>query len=181
MTVIRPAESYEVAHAWAAILKQDGPAAIFLTRQNVQNIPEELRGNIDVARGGYVLSDDKDFNVILIATGSEVMLAYEVAQKLRADGCRVRVVSMPSCELFLRQDKAYRDQVLPPDSHKRVTIEAATTIGWERFAGDQGLMIGIDHFGDSAPAEVLVEKYGLTAEAIIARIHSHFCCGPTCA
>lgn len=174
MTVIRPAESFEVAHAWAAILANTkGPACLFLTRQNLENIPEPLRGNIAVAKGAYVLSEDPGYEVIVIATGSEVMTAYRAVEALRKEGKKVRLVSMPSAELFLKQDAAYREGVLPVACTKRVTVEAGLTLGWERFAGDQGLKIGLDHFGASAPAKVLAEKFGLTSEAIADKIRKY--------
>ncbi len=174
LTVIRPAESYETAHAWAAALKQDGPVALFLTRQGVENVPEAARGNVDVARGAYVLSDDENFELLVIATGSEVMTCHEAVETLRAQGRRVRLVSMPSRELFEAQPEDYRESVIPSGCKKRVTVEAATTFGWEKYAGDNGLMIGIDHFGDSAPASVIAEEYGLTAEKIAAKIAGTF-------
>ena len=174
LTVIRPAESYETAHAWAAALKQDGPVAMFLTRQGVENIPEAARDKIDVARGAYVLSDDKDFELLVIATGSEVMTCHEAVETLRAQGRRVRLVSMPSRELFEAQPEDYRESVLPSGCKKRVIVEAATTFGWEKYAGETGLMIGIDHFGDSAPAGVIAEEYGLTAAKIATKIAGAF-------
>lgn len=174
MTVIRPAESYEVAHAWAAALQADGPVALFLTRQTVENIAADKVASIDVAKGAYVLSDDEDFKFIIIATGSELMPALHAAEQLRANGCRIRVVSMPSWELFETQDQAYKDSVLPPECTRRVSVEAATTFGWERYVGRDGLMIGVDHFGDSAPYKLLADKYGLTAEKIAAQIKKHF-------
>ena len=174
MTVIRPAESYEVAHAWAAALQADGPVALFLTRQTVENIPADKVDAIALAKGAYVLSDDDDFKVIIIATGSELMAAQHAAEHLRANGCKIRVVSMPSWELFEAQDQAYKDSVLPPGCTRRVSVEAGTTFGWERYVGRCGLMIGVDHFGDSAPYQILAEEYGLTAEKIVEQIKAHF-------
>jgi transketolase len=174
MTVIRPAEAYEAAHAWTAALQAQGPVCLFLTRQTVKNIGENMRDRIDVQRGAYVLSDDENFDLLLIATGSEVGLAMEAANILRTQNRRVRVVSMPSWELFEAQSQDYRNSIIPPRCRKRVTIEAATTFGWQKYAGDQGLMIGIDHFGDSAPASVLAEKYGLTPAAVAKNITEFF-------
>jgi transketolase len=174
MTVLRPAESFEAAHCWAAMLANTkGPSCLFLTRQNLENIPEALRGNINVAKGAYVLSEDAGFEVIVIATGSEVMTAYRAVEALRKEGKKVRLVSMPSCELFLKQDAAYRESVLPAACSKRVTVEAGLTLGWERFAGDKGLKIGLDRFGASAPANVLAEKFGLTSAAIAEKIRAY--------
>ncbi len=174
LTVIRPAESHEVAHAWAVALRHaDGPVALFLTRQTVRNLVAEQAARIELSRGAYVLSEDPEFELVLIATGSEVSLALDAVELLRRDGTAVRVVSMPSWELFDRQDRAYRDTVLPPGCRKRVAIEAGTTFGWERYVGLDGLTIGIDHFGDSAPAGVLAEEYGFTPEAVAARIRGY--------
>ncbi|OGV64077.1 MAG: transketolase [Lentisphaerae bacterium RIFOXYB12_FULL_65_16] len=174
MTVIRPAESHEVAHAWAVALKSNGPVVLFLTRQNLKNFTPEQCANIQLARGAYVLSEDPGFDLVLIGTGSEVTPAEQTAQLLRQGGRKVRVVSMPSWELFDRQDQAYRDSVLPPAVTARVSIEAGTTIGWDKYVGSKGLKIGLDHFGDSAPYKILIEKYGLAPEAMAARIGKHF-------
>lgn len=175
VTVIRPAEAKETAHAWATALQADGPVALLLTRQNLEPIPAECDKNIDVVKGAYVLSEDEDYNVIMIATGSEVNLALETANKLRSEkGCKIRVVSMPSQELFLKQSKEYQEAVLPAACKKRVSIEAATTFGWQRFVGDEGLAIGIDHFGASAPFSVLKEQFGFTADGVIEKIVEHF-------
>lgn len=173
LTVLRPAESYETAHAWATALTCHGPVCLFLTRQNVENVPEANRAAIDVAKGAYVLSDEAGFEAIVVATGSEVMTAYRAVEKLRAAGRKIRLVSMPSCELFNRQSAAYRESVLPAACKKRVTVEAGTTLGWERYAGDAGLKIGLDRFGASAPAKVLAEKFGFTADAMAARIAAY--------
>ncbi len=172
-TLLRPAESHEVAQAWAAALQLNGPCAICLTRQTLENFSEDLVPRVNVSKGAYVLSDDLDFEVILIATGSEVSPALGAAEKLREAGRAVRVVSMPSWELFEQQTDEYREQVLPSDCSRRVTIEAGITMGWERYAGAAGLMIGIDHFGHSAPFKVLAEKYGLTSDAVAERVREY--------
>ena len=117
-----------------------------------------------------MLDDEDGFDVILIATGSEVGSALGAAGILRQGGTKVRVVSMPSCELFEAQDEAYHEAVLPASCVKRVTVEAGTTFGWARYAGTSGLSIGIDHFGDSAPYGIIAEEYGLTAEGIAGRV-----------
>lgn len=174
MTVIRPAEAVEAAHAWAAALCADGPVALLMTRQNLEPLSEELAANVDLAKGAYVLSEDAGFDTILIASGSEVNLALETAVKLRSEGGKIRVVSMPSRELFLRQPVEYQESVLPKCCVKRVSIEAATTYGWNRFVGDAGLAIGIDHFGASAPYKVLAKEFGFTPEAVVEKITSHF-------
>ena len=123
-------------------------------------------------KGAYVVLDTADANLIIMATGSEVGLALEVAAKLK--GYRVRVVSMPCWELFQAQPAAYLEAILPAHKRQRVSIEAGITLGWERFVGLDGLAIGIDHYGASAPAEVLAEQYGFTAAKICERIQTHF-------
>jgi transketolase len=174
VTVIRPAEATEVAPAWAAALKADGPVMLLLTRQNLEPIPAELRGNVDVAKGAYVLDDQEDFDLVMIATGSEVNLALDAAKIIRENGCKVRVVSMPSWELFEAQSDEYKASVIPADK-KYVSIEAASTMGWGKYVGRCGLSIGIDHFGASAPYSVLAEKFGFTPEAVVEKIKAHFC------
>ncbi len=174
MTVIRPADANEMAHAWNSAVRIEGPVALILTRQNLSPLTPEQAKNIDMDRGAYVLSDDKDFDIVLIATGSEVNLALESADLLRKDGKKIRVVSMPSREIFERQEKSYRDSILPPTSTKRVSIEAATTYGWGKYVGLEGLSIGIDHFGESAPAAVLQKKFGFIPETVSEKITKHF-------
>ena len=172
VTVIRPAEANEVAHAWAAALKADGPVVLLFTRQNLEPLSPELAGNIDLAKGAYVLSEDDNFEMILMATGSEVNATLGAADILRSKGKRIRVVSMPSQELFMKQSCEYRESVLPKACTKRVSIEAGTTFGWERFVGLDGLTIGLDHFGASAPAAKLEDEYGFTAEKVAAKIEA---------
>jgi transketolase len=173
MTTIRPAESHEVAHAWAAALQARGPVALFLTRQNVPNFTPEQAARIDLAKGAYVLSDEPGFEVILIGTGSEVGVVLGAADLLRKEGRKVRVVSLPSWELFEAQPVAYRESVLPAACTRRVTVEAASTFGWERYAGTGGLMIGLNRFGDSAPYKKLAEAYGFTAPAVASRAKAY--------
>ncbi len=181
-TVIRPAEANEAAHAWATALKMDGPVAMMLTRQNLNPIPEELVGNIDVSKGAYVLSSDDQYEMMLIASGSEVNLAMDVAEILRNNAIGVRVVSMPSMDLFLKQSKEYQDSVIDPACDKRISIEAGTTFGWHRFIGDEGLAIGLDHFGASAPYTKLAEEFGFTVEGVITKIQERYLggCGGSC-
>jgi len=174
MTVIRPAEAIECAQAWAAAIRAKGPIALVLTRQDLKPLSPEQAAAASVAKGAYVVSEDPGFDMIMIGTGSELNLALEAAAELRKEGKKIRVVSMPSCELFLAQDKSYQDSVLPPSVKRRVTIEAGSTFGWERFAGDAGLKIGLDHFGASAPYKVLAEKFGFTAAGVVAKIKSSF-------
>src|SRR5690606_36118020 len=163
--VIRPADATETVEAWeVALNRHDGPVAIFQTRQNVP-VLERQRGG--VAKGGYVLRDGDD--VVLVATGSEVHLAVEAAELLARDGVSARVVSLPSWELFFEQDEEYRNDVLGQDI-PRVSIEAASTFGWERIVGSDGLAIGIDHFGASAPWKEIAENLGFVADSISRRV-----------
>ena len=173
MTVIRPADANETGQAWrAALLNTDGPTVLALTRQTLPTYDREGEGlgaADDLLRGGYVLYDgDGSPDVVLIATGSEVDIAFNAAQALANDDIAARVVSLPSWELFAAQDAAYRAQVLPAGV-PRVSIEAATTFGWARWVGDNGTSIGIDHFGASAPYETLYREFGLTAENVAAQ------------
>ena len=172
MTVIRPADATETAAAWIAALKhREGPVALLLTRQNV---PVLDRSRFPPARelekGAYILWESQPGgtpDLILIGTGSEVHLALETAQKVAGKG-RIRVVSMPSWELFERQPHAYREQVLPSACRKRIAIEAGSTLGWQRYTGDQGRIVGLDQFGASAPYPVLAKTYGFTADRVAA-------------
>ena len=172
LTVLRPADANETAAAWkVALERRNGPTLLALTRQGVPVIDDGERVREGVPRGAYVLDDASGGNpdLILIATGSEVSLAREVASNLTAQDIAVRVVSMPSWELFAGQPQSYRDEVLPPAVTTRLAIEAGTSIGWERYVGDAGEVVGIDRFGASAPGKVMMERYGFTAEAIAER------------
>ena len=181
---MRPGDANEAAAAWrVAVERRGGPVALALTRQKLPTLAgtPEL-GREGVRRGGYVLrrakgegngaGDDAPAaaggapDLLLIATGSELQLAFAAAERLEADGIAARVVSLPCWELFERQDQAYRDEVIPPGVRRRVTIEAGATTGWERYAGDEGATIGIDHFGASAPAGTIFEKLGFTADRV---------------
>jgi len=168
LAIVRPADANETAAAWAAILRQRGPAGLVLTRQNVPTLeaPAEAvhRG---VARGGYTVRDTDEPDVLLIATGSEVHLAVEAAEQLAADGIGARVVSLPCLEWFEAQDSAYRDSVLPPAVRARVSVEAGATLGWWRYVGDDGAVVGIDHFGASADPATLFREAGITVDAIV--------------
>jgi transketolase len=162
--VIRPADANEVIQAWEmAINRTDGPVALVLTRQD---LPTLAKGALE--RGGYVVREGAD--VTIIATGSEVSAALGAAHILADEGVGARVVSLPCWELFDRQPEEYRHEVL--GSAPRVSVEAASVFGWERFVGPDGISIGIDHFGASAPAEVLAEQFGFTPEAIAGKVKS---------
>jgi transketolase len=162
---MRPADALETLEAWKfAVQPETGPSVIVLSRQKLPFLGER---NAAVSKGAYVLDDPAGTpDLILIASGSEVSLARDAAKLLTAKGAKVRVVSMPSFHLFDKQDAAYRDSVLPPAIKARVTIEAAATFGWAKYAGDRGITIGLDHFGTSAPAPEIAEKFGLTPEHV---------------
>lgn len=170
LTVIRPAEAHEVVQAWTVALETDGPVVLLLTRQDLTPFAAMQARKTAVWRGAYVLDDDDNFELILIATGSEVALALRTASLLRERDIRVRVVSMPSQELFLRQTREYQESVLPSWCDRRVSIEAASTFGWQRFVGLRGIVIGVDRFGASAPGKVLAEKFGFTPDAVMEKI-----------
>lgn len=177
MTVIRPADPTETAAAWAVALRwTDGPVALILTRQTLPLLDRAALAPADgVAKGGYVLADEQGDSpdLILIATGSEVHLALGVREKLQAQGLSTRVVSMPSVELFERQSSEYRAKVLPPECRKRVVIEAGVPFGWERYAGGDGLIIGMTRFGASAPYKVLAEKFGFTVDSVLQKVQGY--------
>ena len=167
LTTIRPAESNETAQAWAAALQADGPVVLCLTRQNLPNLDAKIvKEKMAVSKGAYIVDCEEGFEVILIGTGSELHCALGAAKLLREKGVKVRVVSMPSWELFDKQDAAYKEKVLPAAITKRVAVEAGSTFGWGKYVGSNGLVMGIDHFGESAPCELLAKEYGFTAEAV---------------
>ena len=169
MSVWRPCDTLETAIAWRyAIERKDGPTSLVLTRQG---LPPQLRSATqvaDAARGGYVLKDtDGRPDIILIATGSEVALAMSAATVILDEGVKARVVSMPSTDVFDVQDEAYRESVLPAAINRRVAIEAGVTDGWWRYVGREGRVVGLDRFGESAPAGDLFEHFGFTTENIV--------------
>ncbi len=172
LNVIRPCDANEVAEAWRVTVESDHlPTALVLTRQNVPVFDRAKYAAADgLRRGGYVLADadgEGDPELILIATGSEVALAIEAYEQLAADGVRARVVSLPSFHLFDRQDNAYRDQVLPPAVTARISIEEASTLGWDRYVGPGGRTIGMHTFGSSAPLKDLLTEFGFTPEKVV--------------
>jgi transketolase len=168
MTVLRPADANETAEAWRyTIKKTDGPVGLALTRQKLPVLDAAKAKGL--AKGAYVLEEASAApRLILMASGSEVHLAVEARKELEAQGVPTRVVSMPSWEVFAAQPQAYRDDVLPPAVEARVSIEAGVTQGWQRWTGTKGIALGLDHFGASAPAEVLFEKFGLTVDRVVA-------------
>jgi transketolase len=173
MTVIRPGDANETAIAWRAALEHTtGPTALVLTRQKLPVPDRAALGSAEgLLRGGYVLREPATApRAIVIATGSEVALALEAAQTLEGEGVAVRVVSLPSWELFRKQPQTYRDEVLPPSIRARVSVEALSPMGWLEWITDDGEAIGIDHFGASAPAERLFQEFGFTTDAVIAAV-----------
>ena len=168
--VFRPADATETQAAWyLAQNVNDKPTSIVLTRQNLPVL--ENSSFEKVAKGAYVIYEtSSDFDTILIATGSEVVLAVSVAQELEKEGMKVRVVSMPSIELFEEQSNEYKEALLPRDIRRRVSLEMGNTALWYKYVGLDGLAIGIDKFGASAPANKVIEEYGFSVEKIVARI-----------
>ena len=170
MVVLRPCDANEVAEAWRVVMQlHDRPAALILSRQALPTIDRSKYGAAaGVAKGAYVLADCEGTpEVILIGTGSEVSLCMAAYEAVTAEGVRARVVSMPSWEVFEAQDVAYREQVLPPAVLGRVAVEQAATIGWDRYVGWGGAVIGMHSFGASAPLPALLTKFGFTKEAVI--------------
>jgi transketolase len=176
LVVLRPADANETVEAWRIAMQHTtGPVGLVLTRQKVPVLDRTtLAPAAGTARGAYVLADTDGGvpELILIATGSEVSLALEAHRQLAAEGVRSRVVSMPSWELFEAQPDAYRERVLPPAVHARVSVEAGSPFGWERYVGPTGTIIGVNGFGASAPGPVVMAEYGITAENVIAAAHA---------
>ncbi len=141
-----------------------------LTRQDLPCFDADAASRVELEKGAYVLDDEEGFESIIIASGSEVSIALDAAAELRQKGKKIRVVSMPSWELFEKQSAEYRNSVLPVSCRKRISLEAGSTFGWSRYTGDHGLNLGLDHFGASAPSKVLAEKFGFTAPAVAERI-----------
>jgi transketolase len=172
LDVVRPADANETAVAWLEILRRKkNPTGIVLTRQNLPVVDRTKFAAAElVAKGGYVLSEVSNPQAVVIATGSEVQFALEAQQLLAQEGIAVNVVSMPCVEWFKEQPQSYRDQVLPAQLKARVSIEAGLTTGWREFVGDQGIAIGIDHYGASADYQTLYREFGITTEAVVAAV-----------
>jgi transketolase len=168
--LIRPGDANEASAAWAlAVERRDGPVALALTRQKLPVLPGTAEGARDgLRRGGYVLREGSTGkpDLILIGTGSELQLAFAAAEQLAGEGIAARVVSLPCWETFELQDQSYRDSVLPPSVRKRVSVEIGVSLGWERWVGDEGAIIGLDHYGASAPAGTIFEHFGFTADRV---------------
>ena len=169
LTVIRPADANESAEAWAFAVQNDGPTLLVLTRQTVAHLDRGGAKNPGVAHGAYVLADAEGGSpdVILIGTGSEVSLCVQAREKLKNFGVKARVVSMPCWSLFEAQEESYRESVLPRSIKKRVTVEAGSPIGWHRWAGDEGSVIGVERFGASAPGQEVLAHLGFTVDHVV--------------
>ncbi len=168
----RPCDTVESAVAWAeAVKRRDGPSTLIFSRQNLPFVERSATQIAAIARGGYVLRDAPDAKAIIIATGSEIELALKSAELLSAEGVPVRVVSMPSADVFARQDAAYQTSVLPK-ALPRVAVEAGVTDFWFKYVGLEGKVIGIDTFGESAPAGALFKYFGFTTERVVAAVKS---------
>ena len=176
MTVIRPMDANETAEAWKLALKnKKGPTCLVLTRQGLPVYDRAGLGwakSEEAQKGGYVLCEDKDFEAIIIATGSEVELAVEAKAKLNEQGVKVRIVSMPSTNIFDEQPQEYKESVLPKNILKRVAVEAGVTLGWYKYVGLEGRVIGLDRFGASAPYKTLYKEFGITTDAIVEAVNS---------
>jgi transketolase len=165
--VFRPADANETVAGWRIALgRTELPTALVLSRQALPVLDPARYPIADAARGGYVLEGDTEPDVILIGTGAEVHLALAARGLLRDRGVSSRVVSLPSWELFEEQPESYRNEVLPPEIEARVSVEAAATLGWERYVGLHGAVIGLDRFGASAPGTTALEHLGFTAERV---------------
>jgi transketolase len=171
LVTIRPCDGNETVYAWrVALARANGPTALILTRQNLPTLDRKIYADAALLeKGAYVLADmgDNEPELILMASGSEVALIMEAGVRLAAEGVNMRLVSVPSWELFKAQDVSYRDAVLPPSVKARVAVEAGIGMGWEKFVGDSGVIISLEHYGASAPAGILFKEFGFTVENVI--------------
>lgn len=174
LTVLRPADGNETYAAWKVALESEStPTILALSRQNLTTMPLPMEEVVEgVKRGAYIASpSEKEVSdVLLIATGSEVPLAYEAQQELKKEGIDAAVVSIPSWDLFEKQDKAYKEKVLNPSVKKRLAMELSNPLGWERYVGDEGKILGIDTFGASAPGELVMEKFGFNVPNVVSMV-----------
>ncbi len=169
LVVFRPGDATETAEAWAFAVQHSGPTLFALSRQNMPHLDRSTAVEPGVAKGAYILSEAEGTpEVILIGTGSEVSLCVAAQAKLKEQGIQARVVSMPSWDRFEAQDVEYKASVLPPSVKKRVTVEAGSTMGWHKYAGDEGAVIGIDHYGASAPGELIMKQFGFSVDNVVA-------------
>lgn len=172
MTVIRPADANETAHAWRVALEHtDGPVAIVLTRQGIPIIDQKKYAKAkELEKGAYILSESEGSpDLILIGTGSEVQLVLAAQKELKSNGIDARVVSMPSWSLFEKQDADYKAEIFPKNLRKRLAVEAGSPTGWQKYVTDEGDIIGVDIFGESAPGEEIMEEYGFTVDNVVKR------------
>jgi transketolase len=169
LTVMRPADANETVACWRLALERRGACALVLSRQSLPILGDADAAQEGARYGGYTAagSNEPDPDVLLIATGSEVSVAIEGRELLAQKGITARVISMPSWEVFEEQPQEYRDQVLPPTVLARVSIEAGVSMGWRTYVGAQGKIIAIDHFGASAPGDVVMREFGFTPEAVV--------------
>jgi transketolase len=178
MSLWRPCDRLETVAAWkSAVERRDGPTALLFTRQKIDPVDRSKApgGSDAAARGGYVLRDcEGEPEAILMATGSEVPIAMEAAERLSGEGKKVRVVSMPSTDVFDAQPREYRDEVLPPCVRRRVAVEAGATAFWYKYVGLDGRVVGLDRYGESAPYEELFDELGLTAENVASQLRELF-------
>ena len=172
MTVFRPGDANETLEGWKVALKNtNGPTCLVLTRQGLP--VNDASKTKEASKGGYVFVEDKDFETIIIATGSELEIAVEAKEELNKLGKKVRVVSMPSTELFDAQGADYKEAVLPSGCRKRVAVEAGSTMGWYKYVGLEGKVIGLDRFGASAPYKTLYKELGITTENVVNAVLSY--------
>jgi len=176
LLVIRPGDANEVTEAWRIIAQlKHSPVALVLTRQNLPTLDRtKYAAASGVAKGAYVLADAEGGKpqVILLSTGSELSLCVDAYEKLKAEGTKARVVSMPCWKIFDEQDAAYKESVLPSDVTARVSVEMAATLGWERYTGSKGRNIGMHSFGASAPLKDLLKHFGFTVDKVVAEAHA---------
>ena len=175
LSLIRPMDANEASAAWQmALQREEGPTGLLLTRQKLPIYDRKKEGfaSADGAlKGGYILSDEKNFDVVLISSGSEVEIALDAKKVLNEQGVRVRIVSMPCTDVFDKQTKAYIEKVLPQAS-KRLVIEAGATLTWHKYVGAQGEIIGLDHFGASGPYDKVYKGFGLTPARVASKVKS---------
>jgi transketolase len=172
--VWRPCDAVETTVSWkAAFERTDGPSILVFSRQNLPHVDRTVAQIENISRGGYVLRDSEGTpNAIIIATGSEVELALKAAEELAKSGKKIRVVSMPSTNIFDAQDAEYKESVLPASVTQRVAVEAGVTDGWWKYVGTQGKIVGLDRFGESAPAGLLFKEFGFTVENVIKHVEA---------
>ncbi len=174
LKVLRPAEINEVKYSWKYIMENPCPICLVLTRQNVAAIDQNKYGKAEnLAKGAYILAEDEGFDTIIMASGSEVGLSLKAKEQLNKDGFKVRVISMPSFEIFEEQDKEYQEYLLPAKIRKRISIEAGISMGWYKYTGLDGLNISVEEFGTSAPGDEVLREYGFSVEAVVEKIKKY--------